>query len=98
MRVEGIGPSTSVLSGQRSTTELHTQGSTHSNQQLPTQGSMHSNQQLPTQGSMHSNQQLHMHIKTKKLVLKNYLDTISKISYICNLNKKPLFFQIRVFY
>ncbi|MEN9582220.1 MAG: hypothetical protein RL641_174 [Candidatus Parcubacteria bacterium] len=27
VRVEGIGPSTSVLSGQRSTTELHTQNS-----------------------------------------------------------------------
>ena len=29
MRVEGIGPSTSVLSGQRSTTELHTHIFTH---------------------------------------------------------------------
>ena len=47
--MEGIGPSTSVLSGQRSTTELHTHYFIFENEVYTLYSLSHSNQQLHTQ-------------------------------------------------
>ena len=82
VRVVRIELTASVLSGQRSTTELHTQsnvislnfiaciGFEHSNQQLHTQSNVISLNFIACIGFEHSNQQLHTHNNKKTIFFK----------------------------